>query len=56
MFFSTIKGINRLISKGISNIFLLRKTEVLKDFRSLKNLPPGHSFLGAPTYALVIEF
>ena len=48
MFFSSIKGINRLISKGMSNIYLKVTIETLSklDFRSLKNLPPGHSVFG----------
>ena len=47
MLFSSIKGINRLISKGMSNIYL--KVTIEKnwrsqnfDFLSLKNLSPGH--------------
>ena len=47
MFFSSIKGINRLISKGMSNIYL--KVTIEKnwrsqnfDFLSLKNMSPGH--------------
>ena len=48
MFFSSIKEINRLISKGMSNIYL--KVTIEKngcsqnfDFLRLKNLAPGQS-------------
>ena len=60
MFFTSIKEINRLISKGMSNIYL--KVTIEKnwrsrnfDFVSLKNVSPGQ-FLGAPTHADIIEF
>ena len=60
MFFSSIKGINRLISKGMSNIYL--KVTIEKNWRSqnfnflsLKNLSPGQ-FLRAPSHADIIEF
>ena len=56
MFFSSIKGINILISKGMSNTYL--KVTIEKnwrsqnfDFLSLKNLSPG-----APTHTDIIEF
>ena len=46
MFFSSIKGINRLISKGMSNIYLeliIEKNRFTQnfDFLSLKNLFPN---------------
>ena len=46
MFFSSIKGINRLISKGMSNIYLelvIEKNRFSQnfDFLSLKNLSPN---------------
>ena len=51
MFLNSIKGINRLISKGMSNIYL--KVTIEKNWRSqnfdflnLKNLSPGQ-FLGS---------
>ena len=60
MFFSSIKGIIRLISKGMSSIYLNINT--LKNlhsqnfnFLSLKNLSPGQ-FRGTPTHAYIIEF
>ena len=60
MFFSTTKETNRLISKGISNIYL--KVTIEKkwhtqnfDFLSLK-IRLQVSFLGAPTHADFIEF
>ena len=60
MFFSSIKEINRLISKGMSNIYL--KVTIEKnwrsrnfDFVSSKNVSPGQ-FLGAPTHADITEF
>ena len=60
MFLSLIKGINRLISKGMSNIFL--KVTIGKkwrsqnfDFLSLKNWLQV-SFYGATTYADIIGF
>ena len=62
MLFSSIKGINRLISKGMSNIYL--KVTIEKnwrsqnfDFLSLKNLSPGH-FLessNAQRYDLILK-
>ena len=50
MFFSSFKGINRVISKGMSNIYLkvlIEKTWRFQnfDFLNLKNLSPGQ-FLG----------
>ena len=61
MFFSSIKGINRLISKGMSNIYLqvtIEKNGCPQniDFPSLKNLSLGQffSFCGAPTHADII--
>ena len=60
MFFSLIKEINRLLGKGMSNIYL--KVTVEKnwpsqnfDFLSLKNYPPD-PFWGAPTHADITEF
>ena len=49
MFFSLIKGINRLISKGISNIYLKGTNEKNWrsqnfDFLSLKSLSPDQFF------------
>ena len=57
------KDINRLLSKGMSNIYLkllLRKTFSKKgsqnfDIVSLKNLSPVQ-FWGAPTYKSIVEF
>ena len=41
MFFSSINGIHRLISKGMSNIYIkVTKLKLLK-LLSLKNLLPG---------------
>ena len=68
MFFNSIKEINRLrkeinrlLSKGMLNIYL--KITIEKnwcsqnfDFLSLKNLSPGQFFGGAPTHADIIEF
>ena len=64
MFFNSVKEINRLrkemnrlLSKGMSNIYLkvtMRCSQNF-DFLGLKNLSPGH-FLGAPTHADIIEF
>ena len=50
MFYSSIKGINRLISTGMSNIYLnvtIEKNWLSQnfDFLGLKNLSPG-PFLG----------
>ena len=52
MFFSSIKGMNRLISKEMSNIYL--KLTIEKnwrsqnfDFLSLKNLSPGQFLEGS---------
>ena len=60
MFLSWIKEINRLISKGMSNIYL--KVTIEKngrsqnlDFLSLKNLSPG-KFWSPPTHADITEF
>ena len=60
MLLSLIKGINRLISKGMSKIYL--KVTIEKnwrfqnfDFLNLKNLPPGQ-FCRTPNNANVIEF
>ena len=67
MFFSSVKEIirlrkelNRLLSKGMSNIYL--KVIIEKglgsqnfDFLSLKNLSPGQNW-GAPTREDIIEF
>ena len=38
VFFSSIKEINRLISKGMSNIHHWQKTDVLKTYRKWKFL------------------
>ena len=68
MFFNFIKEINRLrkeinrlLSTGMSNIYL-KVTIEEKNWRSqnlnyldLKNLPPGQ-FWGAPTYEVIVEF
>ena len=61
MFFSSVKEINRLISKGMSNIYL--KVTIEKnwrsqnfDFLSLKDLSPGPQFWGAPAHGDIIEF
>ena len=60
MFFNSIKGINRLISKGMSNNN--SKVAIQKnwrsqnlDFLSLSNLSPGQ-FFWAPTHADIIQF
>ena len=68
MFFNSIKEINRLrkeinklLSKGISNIYLKVTIEEKhwgsqnSDFPGLKNLSPGQ-FWGAPTNEDIIEF
>ena len=59
MFFSSIKEINRWISKGMPNIYF--KVTIDKkwrsenfDFLSLKNSSPGQ-FWGAPPHAGIIE-
>ena len=49
MFFSSMKGTNRLISKEMSNIYLKATVEKNRlsqnlDFLSLKNLFPGQFF------------
>ena len=54
MLFSSVKGINRLISKGMSNIYLevdIEKTDIFKIsiFLNLKDLPPGQ-FLESPNW------
>ena len=49
------KEINRLLSKGMSNIYLKVTIETFsKLFLGLKNLSPGQ-FWGAPTHADIIE-
>ena len=60
MFFSSIKEINRLISKRMSDVYL--KVTIEKkwhtqnfNFLSLESSSP-HQFLGASTHADVIEF
>ena len=60
MFFSSIKGINRLISKGMSNIYV--KVTIEKnwhsrnfDFLRSKNFSLGQ-FWGALTHANITEF
>ena len=60
MVFSLIKGINRLISKGMSNIYL--KVTIEKnwpsqnfDFLSLRDLSPGQ-FSGSSNSRRYIEF
>ena len=60
MFFSTIKEINRLLSKRMSNIYLKVTFEKKwrnqnLDFLSLKSSSRGQ-VLGAPTHADIIEF
>ena len=40
MFFSSIKWVNKLVSKGMSNIYVKVTIEKI-DFRSLKNLSLG---------------
>ena len=60
MFFSSIKGINRLISKGMSSIYLKVTVEKIcrsqnLDFLSLKIFHQV-SFWGAPAQADIIEF
>ena len=48
------KKINRLLSKGMSNIYL--KVSIKNfDFTGLKNLSQGQ-FWGAPTHAVITEF
>ena len=60
MLFSSIKGINRLISKGMSNIYL--KVTIKKNWRSQNfeflslNICLQFSFWRAPTQAGIIEF
>ena len=61
MLFSSIKIINKLIGKRMSNIYL--KVTIEKnwlsqnfDFPSLKNSSPGQFFWGVPTHADMIEF
>ena len=61
MLFSSIKIINKLIGKRMSNIYL--KVTIEKnwlsqnfDFLSLKNSSPGQFFCGVPTHADMIEF
>ena len=51
------KEINRLLSKGISNIYLKVTIETFSKLRfsGFKNLSPGQ-FWGAPTHADIIEF
>ena len=67
MFFNSIKEknmlrkeINRLFSKGMSNIYLkvlLRKSGVLKlSFYKLKHFVSRSVFAGAPTHADMIKF
>ena len=65
MFFNSIKEINRLrkelnrlLSQGISNIYLKVTIETFSNFQflGLKNLSPGNKFLGAPTRSNIIEF
>ena len=60
MLFSLIKEINKLVIKGMSNIYLKKIIE--KNWRSqnftflsLKNLSPGQ-FWGASTHTDTIEF
>ena len=60
MFFSSIKGINRLISTGMSNIYLKVALETNWrpqnfNFLSLKKSTPGQ-FLGTLYYVEIIEF
>ena len=63
MFFSSNEGINRLISKKMSNIYLKVKIEKnwlspKFDFLSLKDLPPGQ-FLGSSSsgrYHWILKF
>ena len=49
MFFSSIKGVNRLISKGMSNVYLKVTIEKNRrsqnfDFLNLKKVSPGQLF------------
>ena len=60
MFFNSVKKINRLLTKGMTNIYL--KVTIKKnwcsqafDFISLKNLSPDQ-FWGVPTHADIAEF
>ena len=58
MVFSLIKGINRLISKGMSNIYLkvtIEKNSQNFDFLSLRDLSPGQ-FSGSSNSRRYIEF
>ena len=68
MFFNSVQEINRLgneinrlLSKGRSNIYLKITTEEKNrrsqsfDFLGLKNLSPGH-FWGVPTHKDIIKF
>ena len=60
MFFSSFNGISRLISKGMSNIYLKVTTEriwrsQIFNFLRLKNLSPGQFLGGAPTHVDMIE-
>ena len=64
MFFTSIKEINwirkeinRLLSKGMLNIYLKVTLETFSklQFHGFKNLSPGQLW-GAPTYADIIEF
>ena len=51
------KELSRLLSKGMSNIYLKVTIDTFSnfDFLGLKNLSPGQ-FWGAPTHADIIEF
>ena len=65
MFFSSVeemirlrKELNRLLSKGMSNIYLKVIIQIGSqnfDFLSLKNLSPGQ-FWKTPTHEDIIEF
>ena len=68
MFFSSIKEINRLlkeidrlISKGMSNIYFKVAIEIkamysILQFSKLKSSSPGQFFGGAPSHADIIKF
>ena len=62
MFFNSIKEIkafrkeiNKLLSKGMSDIYLKVATEKKTDVLQ-KNLPPGQFLSPAPAHANIIEF
>ena len=60
VFFNSIKGINRLTSKGMSNIYLKFTIEKNRrpqnfDFLSLKYLSPGHFLGSSRRYHLILK-